>query len=104
MHPRPFIVTIAALLMMSAVALVPQQQQGQGTPTYRPDWSPVPFEPVPPPPGTDKLEPIGRPAPTQKIRSGGERFAGLELAPLPIKVPDGFTPIFNGQNLSGWHT
>ena len=28
----------------------------------------------------------------------------VELAPLPIKVPDGFTPIFNGQNLSGWHT
>jgi hypothetical protein len=22
---------------------------------------------------------------------------------LPVKVPDGFTPIFNGQNLSGWH-
>jgi hypothetical protein len=104
MHPRPFIVTIAALLMMSAVALVPQQQRGQATATSRPDWSPVPFEPVPPPPGTDRLEPIGRPAPTQKIRSGGERFAGLELAPLPVKVPDGFTPIFNGQNLSGWHS
>ena len=108
MHARPFIVTLAALLMMSAAALVPQQtQQGarQGTPpTYHPDWSPVAFDPVPPPPGTDRLEPIGRPAPTQKIRPGGERFAGLELAPLPVKVPDGFTPIFNGQNLSGWHT
>ncbi len=21
----------------------------------------------------------------------------------PVKVPDGFTPIFNGQNLTGWH-
>jgi len=105
MRVRPFLVITAALVMMSATALVPQDQQGQRpAPTYHPDWSPVAFDQVPPPPGTDKLEPIGRPSATQKIRSGGERFAGLELAPLPVKVPDGFTPIFNGQNLSGWHT
>ena len=107
MHVKPFIVTVAALLVMSATALLPQQPQGQqqGTaPTYHPDWSPVAFQQVPPPPGTDKLDPIGRPSATQKIRAGGERFAGLELAPLPVKVPDGFTPIFNGQNLSGWHS
>jgi hypothetical protein len=105
MYAKPFITLVAALLMMGAVTLVPQQQQqGRGTPTYHPDWSPAPFDPVPPPPGTDKLEPIGRPSPTQKIRPGGERFAGLELSPLPVKVPEGFTPIFNGQNLSGWHT
>jgi hypothetical protein len=102
MHVKPLIVTVAALLIMSATALLPQQQQA--APTYHPNWSPVAFEQVPPPPGTDKLEPIGRPSATQKIRPGGERFAGLELAPLPVKVPDGFTPIFNGQNLSGWHT
>ena len=106
MHTKPFIVTVAALLMMSATALVPQNHKARTgpLPTYHPDWSPVAFEQVPPPPGTDKLEPIGRPSATQKIRAGGERFAGLELAPLPVKVPDGFTPIFNGQNLSGWHT
>jgi len=105
MRVGPFLVIIAALVMMSATALVPQDQQGQRpAPTYRPDWSPVAFDPVPPPPGTDKLEPIGRPSATQNIRPGGERFAGLELAPLPVKVPNGFTPIFNGQNLSGWHT
>ena len=95
---------VVALLTMGAASLVPQQQEQRATPTNHPDWSPVPFDPVPPPPGTDKLEPIGRPSPTQKIRRGGERFAGLELSPLPVKVPDGFTPIFNGQNLSGWHT
>jgi 3-keto-disaccharide hydrolase len=105
MQTKPLIVAIAALLMMSATALVPQQQgQQQAAPAYHPDWSPVAFEPVPPPPGTDKLEPVGRPGTTQRIRPGGERFAGLELAPLPVRVPDGFTPIFNGQNLSGWHT
>ena len=106
MRMKPFIVLVAALVVMSAAAVLPQQrgQQQPAAPTYHPDWSPVAFQPVPPPPGTDKLEPIGRPSPTQKIRPGGERFAGLELAPLPVKVPDGFTPIFNGQNLSGWHT
>jgi hypothetical protein len=91
MYSKPLTALIAAFVIVSAIALIAQQ-------------SPVPFEPVPPPPGTDKLEPIGRPSATQKIRAGGERFAGLELAPLPVKVPDGFTPIFNGQNLSGWHT
>jgi hypothetical protein len=105
MQTKPLMVAVAALLMMSTIALMPQNQQGQPpAPTYHPDWSPVAFDQVPPPPGTDKLEPIGRPAATQKIRPGGERFAGLELSPLPVKVPDGFTPIFNGQNLSGWHT
>src|SRR4030095_10128132 len=105
MRITPFVMTIVALLMMSATVLVPQDQQGQRpAPTYRPDWSPVASDRVPPPPAPDKLEPIGRPSATQKIRPGGERFAGLELAPLPVKVPDGFTPIFNGQNLSGWHT
>jgi hypothetical protein len=91
MYSKPLTSLIAAFVIVSAIALIAQQ-------------SPVPFEPVPPPPGTDKLEPIGRPSATQKIRPGGERFAGLELSPLPVKVPDGFTPIFNGQNLSGWHT
>lgn len=106
MRIKPFVVLVSALVVMSVAAVLPQQRQGQPqpAPTYHPDWSPVAFDPVPPPPGTDKLEPIGRPSPTQKIRPGGERFAGLELAPLPVKVPEGFTPIFNGQNLSGWHT
>jgi hypothetical protein len=30
-------------------------------------------------------------------------YIGWELATPPVTVPEGFTPIFNGRNLSGWH-
>jgi len=30
-------------------------------------------------------------------------YIGWELPAPPVTVPDGFTPIFNGRNLSGWH-
>lgn len=30
-------------------------------------------------------------------------YIGWQVDPPPIKVPDGFTPIFNGRTLSGWH-
>jgi hypothetical protein len=30
-------------------------------------------------------------------------FIGKPLAPPPMHVPDGFTPIFNGKDLTGWH-
>lgn len=30
-------------------------------------------------------------------------FIGKPLAPPPMHIPDGFTPIFNGTDLTGWH-
>jgi hypothetical protein len=30
-------------------------------------------------------------------------YIGWELPTPPVTVPEGFTPIFNGRNLSGWH-
>jgi 3-keto-disaccharide hydrolase len=30
-------------------------------------------------------------------------FIGYAVAPPPVTVPDGFTPLFNGTTLSGWH-
>jgi hypothetical protein len=30
-------------------------------------------------------------------------FIGNPLAPPPMQIPAGFTPIFNGVNLDGWH-
>ena len=30
-------------------------------------------------------------------------YIGYAVTPPPVKVPDGFTPIFNGTSLSGWH-
>jgi hypothetical protein len=33
----------------------------------------------------------------------GADFIGNPLPPPPMHVPDGFTPIFNGKDLTGWH-
>ena len=30
-------------------------------------------------------------------------FIGQERQPPPVTVPPGFTPIFNGKDLTGWH-
>jgi len=30
-------------------------------------------------------------------------FIGKPIPPPPMNVPEGFTPIFNGKDLSGWH-
>src|SRR5512138_1465240 len=30
-------------------------------------------------------------------------YIGWEVDPPAIKVPEGFTPIFNGRSLAGWH-
>ncbi len=30
-------------------------------------------------------------------------YIGGPITPPPVKVPDGFTPIFNGTTLQGWH-
>jgi hypothetical protein len=95
MRGRFVLVASAIIIASAAVALTQQQAQ---TP-----WPPPGVEQPPPPPGTDPLKSIGRPASGQVIRSGGERFAGVELEPLPVKVPEGFTPIFNGKDLTGWH-
>jgi 3-keto-disaccharide hydrolase len=38
-------------------------------------------------------------APQQQIPG----FIGKPIEPPPMHIPDGFTPIFNGKDLSGWH-
>ena len=30
-------------------------------------------------------------------------FIGKPIDPPPVKIPEGFTPIFNGKDLTGWH-
>ena len=30
-------------------------------------------------------------------------YIGNAITPPPVKVPEGFTPIFNGNSLAGWH-
>src|SRR5438874_7109508 len=39
------------------------------------------------------------PAPTAQIPG----FIGKSVAPPAMHVPEGFTPIFNGKDLTGWH-
>jgi hypothetical protein len=53
------------------------------------------------------------PAPTVQTGQSGQRgeiptffppnYIGYAVTPPPPKVPEGFTPIFNGTSLAGWH-
>jgi hypothetical protein len=36
-------------------------------------------------------------------RPNQPNFIGFERAAPPMNIPAGFTPLFNGQNLAGWH-
>lgn len=42
-------------------------------------------------------------APTGPGRPNIPGFIGNPIDPPPMHVPEGFTPIFNGKDLSGWH-
>jgi len=118
-NKRILIAAIVALSATAAVSIARQQgaqqaQNGQGqqggqqttlapSTLAQPLPPPLIVDPAAPPPGAQPLERRGYPSPNAYIRPGGERFAGFEMAPPPVKVPDGFTPIFNGVNLDGWH-
>lgn len=62
-------------------------------------------------PGNVPITPAPKPVPQPDAYAGEKDFVigvqptftwGPFETPVP-KVPDGFTPIFNGQNLTGWH-
>lgn len=62
-------------------------------------------------PGNTPATPAPKPLPNADEYAGEKNFVVGVLPPFswgPFetpapKVPDGFTPIFNGQNLTGWH-
>ena len=51
---------------------------------------------------TAKAEPQPQQPPAGGTQPGGG-FIGNPLQPPPMNIPDGFTPIFNGKDLTGWH-
>ena len=57
-------------------------------------------------PASTRLPPTTAPQPAQADAPPTffpPNFIGSAVAPPPVTVPDGFTPIFNGTTLSGWH-
>lgn len=72
--------TLLALCGAAAMA-VPAAQSGQGTTVDIPAEQPADA------------------AATEAIQG----FIGKPVAPPPMHIPAGFTPIFNGRNLDGWH-
>lgn len=55
-------------------------------------------------PASAPAAPGGQPAETRTPPTFfPPNYIGWELPTPPVTVPEGFTPIFNGENLSGWH-
>ena len=57
-------------------------------------------QPAPPSPAGAQQQPAAASGPPTFFPPN---FIGSAVAPPPVTVPDGFTPIFNGTTLSGWH-
>ncbi len=81
MKAKPLPAVAAFALVASALVGLNAQQSSQGTAV------PIPAE-----------QPVN-PDMTTVIPG----FIGNPIAPPPMHIPEGFTPIFNGVNLDGWH-
>ena len=82
MHARTVFVAAAALVLGGTSALIGQQtsQGAAGAPAQGQ-------------PADERTPPTFFPP----------NYIGWELETPPVTVPEGFTPIFNGRNLEGWH-
>ena len=65
---------------------------------------PLKVLPLPPHHKTPAPVPGGAPnAGATPERPNQPNFIGFERTPPPMNIPVGFTPLFNGMNLQGWH-
>lgn len=87
MHARTVFVAAAALMLGGTSAIIGQQ-------TSQPASQQAPATPA-----SGQAQADERTPPTFFPPS----YIGWEIDPPPVTVPDGFTPIFNGRNLDGWH-
>lgn len=84
----------AALVVLLVVAgVIPIRLSGQGSPPG------IPLDATKPVQTAAAAQDAQVPAEAQSIPG----FIGKPLAPPPMHIPDGFTPIFNGKDLTGWH-
>src|SRR5437763_5374337 len=81
MHTRPFLQFMVSAAVIVAAAPTIAQQPSPGTTQ-------------PPEQPTVTLGPGLRPVPN---------YIGTVVPTPPVAVPAGFTPIFNGRDLTGWH-
>src|SRR5262245_30324692 len=82
-----------AALIAGVAPLAARQGAPPAAPPAQPPSAPAAgASPAPPMQGTPE-----NPRPNQP------NFIGFERNPPAMNIPAGFTPLFNGENLSGWH-
>ncbi len=81
MKRQQLLIVVAPVLLVGTLISAHAQRRAQ------PATVPLPAQP-----GTTQ-------SPTAQIPG----FIGKPVAPPPMHIPPGFTPIFNGVNLTGWH-
>jgi hypothetical protein len=91
---------IGTTALLASAFPVAAPQGGQAVPAPPPAAQQPPAQPAaaqtPAPPGGRAANPIS-PRPNQP------NFIGAERPGPPMAIPAGFTPLFNGENLAGWH-
>jgi hypothetical protein len=94
MRMRDALVFGAATLIVTAIPLI--AGQGGQTPPPPSTAAPAPAQAQQGVPGGVATDPAN-PRPNQP------NFIGFERPAPPMTIPAGFTPLFNGENLAGWH-
>jgi 3-keto-disaccharide hydrolase len=90
MNGRMLLVTVGTAVALGAGAPAGPHAQSQGSTTQNPNG------------GTTVNIPSDQPSNPDMSKSI-PGFIGNPIAPPPMLIPAGFTPIFNGVNLEGWH-
>jgi hypothetical protein len=73
-------------------------------PIAAPQGAPPPAQPAAQQPAAPPAARQGGPASNPiSPRPNQPNFIGAERAAPPMSIPAGFTPLFNGENLAGWH-
>jgi hypothetical protein len=93
---------VVAVALVAAFALpssarqqAPEQPSGTQAAARLPGIPLDPKQPV----QTAKPDPQAQPPAAGQPQG----FIGNPLPPPPMTIPDGFTPVFNGKDLTGWH-
>ena len=103
MRATSLFLTATAALTIGAMAALGGAQAPAGTPQQQTGAAPAAQTPAAPAAGRGALGTPGVAATPENPRPNQPGFIGWERQPPNMGIPAGFTPLFNGMNLSGWH-
>src|SRR5262245_44752537 len=93
---RSYVLLVGTTVLLASAFALAAPQGGPAAPAPPPAAQQPAGGQTPAPPGGRAANPIS-PRPNQP------NFIGVERPSPTMAIPAGFTPLFNGENLAGWH-